>query len=144
MLLSYVSIFTVVVYQKKGNNESNQKIKMTVPVVTRVDHVYEESPRVKLEMIQSFYLPLSEPPKPSKGSGVYTEGAFDWYVYVRGFPGKATWEDYAGHADQLKRELARDGFEFAEEPIFYAVGYDGPQTQDGSRRNEVWVKAANL
>ena len=117
---------------------------MTVPVVTRVDQVHERYSLVKLEMTQSFYLPQSEPPKPSKDSEVYTESMFDWYVYVREFPGVATWKDYRSHANQLKQEVGRDGFEFVDAPIFYAVSYDGPQTSGENRKNEVWIKAKNI
>lgn len=126
----------------QGNNENEQKIKMTVPVTT----VYKKNPTTdKTNFTMSFYLPpsITNPPSPNDNT-VWTKRKGSFKVYVHSFGGFAmsqkTWEK---HVQMLQRMLDRDGYSgqyISHNDMYITAGYDDP-IKLFNRHNEVWLLA---
>ena len=112
-----------------GNNETNEKIKMTTPV-TQV--------KKKGNMTMQFYLPSKfnkdNAPNPSRPDVeiVNIEGG---YCAVIKYSGRITDKNFIKHKDILENELKKDDISILRPPI--RATYNGPFTLPMFRRNEV-------
>lgn len=125
----------------RGENDSKNKISMTVPVTMAVSNA--GSSDQDTEMVMSFYIPENfqdNPPAPS-GEGVFTESRDKMTVYVRRFSGRPKETEWVREFKQLCLDLEEAGIKDVDVSTFYAVGYDSP-IKLFNRRNEVWVKAS--
>jgi hypothetical protein len=115
-----------------GNNEKNQKIKMTVPVT-----VMKKSGNITMQ----FYLPSKfdknnvPDPKASDIEVINIEGGY--YAVIR-YSGRASENNFIKHKDILENELYRDGI-LIESPAIKAT-YNSPFTLPLMRRNEAMFK----
>lgn len=115
-----------------GNNQANQKIKMTTPV-TRV--------KKNGNMTMQFYLPseFNEKNIPDSYdenvSIVMIEGGY--YAAII-YSGRTTDKNFLKHTDILKKELVKDNISIESLPI--RATYDSPFTLPMNRRNELMFK----
>jgi hypothetical protein len=115
-----------------GNNEKNQKIKMTVPVT-----VMEKSGNMTMQ----FYLPSKfdennvPDPTASDVEVINIEGGY--YAVIR-YSGRASENNFIKHKDILENELYRDGI-LIKSPAIKAT-YNSPFTLPLMRRNEAMFK----
>jgi len=115
-----------------GNNEKNQKIKMTVPVT-----VMEKSGNMTMQ----FYLPSKfnknniPDPTSSDVEIINIEGGF--YAVIR-YSGRASENNFIKHRDILESELYKDGIVIKGPPI--KATYNSPFTLPLMRRNEAMFK----
>ena len=115
-----------------GNNEKNQKIKMTVPVT-----VMEKSGNMTMQ----FYLPskfnYNNIPNPtaSEVEVINIEGGY--YAVIR-YSGRASENNFIKHRDILESELYKDGIVIKSPPI--KATYNSPFTLPLMRRNEAMFK----
>ena len=112
-----------------GNNQMNEKIKMTTPV-TEIKR--------KGNMTMQFYLPLkynkNNVPIPSRPDVeiVNIEGG---YFAVIKYSGRSSDKNFTKHKDILENELKKDDISILGPPI--RATYNGPFTLPMLRRNEV-------
>jgi len=120
-----------------GQNAKSQKIPMTAPVLTKVIH--GAGPNCASTFVMHFMLTFDQwaEPIPPTDSSVYIVETPQMDVYVRGFGGFATEQDYVTNLNKLATELTTSGAS-VEDKFFFDAGYDGPYTFLG-RHNEVWL-----
>ena len=115
-----------------GNNEKNQKIKMTVPVT-----VIEKSGNMTMQ----FYLPSkfdkNNIPNPT-GSDVEIINIEGGYYAVIRYSGRASENNFIKHRDILESELYKDGIVIKGPPI--KATYNSPFTLPLMRRNEAMFR----
>ena len=117
-----------------GNNEKNQKIKMTVPVT-----VMEKSGNMTMQ----FYLPSKfnknniPDPTSSDVEIINIEGGY--YAVIR-YSGRASENNFIKHRDILESELYKDGIVIKGPPI--KATYNSPFTLPLMRRNEAMFKVS--
>ena len=115
-----------------GNNEKNQKIKMTVPVT-----VMEKSGNMTMQ----FYLPSkfnknnTPDPTASDVEIINIEGGY--YAVIR-YSGRASENNFIKHRDILESELYKDGIVIKGLPI--KATYNSPFTLPLMRRNEAMFR----
>jgi DNA gyrase inhibitor GyrI len=115
-----------------GNNEKNQKIKMTVPVT-----VMEKSGNMTMQ----FYLPSKfdknnvPDPTASDVEVINIEGGY--YAVIR-YSGRASENNFIKHKGILENELYRDGILIKSSAI--KATYNSPFTLPLMRRNEAMFK----
>ena len=115
-----------------GNNEKNQKIKMTVPVT-----VMEKSGNMTMQ----FYLPSKfnnnniPDPTSSDVEIINIEGGY--YAVIR-YSGRASENNFIKHRDILESELYKDGIVIKGPPI--KATYNSPFTLPLMRRNEAMFR----
>jgi len=111
-----------------GDNETNEEIKMTVPVTQM---------KKKGNMTMQFYLPSKfnkdNVPKPSRADVelVNIEGG---YYAVIGYSGRASDKNFIKHKKILENELKKDNISIVGPAI--KATYNGPFTLPMLRRNE--------
>ena len=112
-----------------GNNETNEKIKMTTPV-TQV--------KKKGNMTMQFYLPSKfnkdNVPNPSRPDVEIVNIEGGYYAAVK-YSGRITDKNFIKHKDILESELKKDDISILSPPI--RATYNGPFTLPMLRRNEV-------
>ncbi|MDB4119057.1 heme-binding protein [Candidatus Pelagibacter sp.] len=115
-----------------GNNEKNQKIKMTVPVT-----VMEKSGNMTMQ----FYLPSkfdkNNIPNPT-GSDVEVINVEGGYYAVISYSGRASENNFIKHKNILEDELFKDNISI-KSPAIKAT-YNSPFTLPLMRRNEAMFK----
>ena len=115
-----------------GNNEKNQKIKMTVPVT-----VMEKSGNMTMQ----FYLPSkfdkNNTPNPT-GSDVEVINIEGGYYAVISYSGRASENNFIKHKNILEDELFRDNISIKSQAI--KATYNSPFTLPLMRRNEAMFK----
>ena len=115
-----------------GNNQANQKIKMTTPV-TRV--------KKNGNMTMQFYIPAefdeSNVPDPNN-SEVKVLNIKGGYYAVIIYSGRASDNNYVKYKDILKNQLKKDKISIISKPI--RATYNSPFTLPMLRRNEVMFK----
>ena len=115
-----------------GNNEKNQKIKMTVPVT-----VMEKSGNMTMQ----FYLPSKfdknniPNPTASDVEVINIEGGY--YAVIR-YSGRASENNFIKHKSILENELSRDNILIKSSAI--KATYNSPFTLPLMRRNEAMFK----
>ena len=115
-----------------GNNNTNEKIKMTTPV-TRIEK--------NGNMSMQFYLPLkfnkknTPDPLDENINIVTVEGG---YYAVIIFSGRTTDKNFIKHTEILEKELVKDNIKIISLPI--RATYDSPFTLPMNRRNESMFK----
>ena len=115
-----------------GNNEKNQKIKMTVPVT-----VMEQSGNITMQ----FYLPSkfdknnAPDPTVSDVEVINIEGGY--YAVIK-YSGRASENNFIKHKDILETELYKDGILISSPSI--KATYNSPFTLPLMRRNEAMFK----
>ncbi|GFN85389.1 heme-binding protein 2 [Plakobranchus ocellatus] len=118
-----------------GDNAAGQKIKMTVPVLTKVEAV--GGGQFRYTML--FYLTDNTPPAPTEsGVEIITMPAKD--VYVRTFYKwffMADNNDYMNEADELRLSLDGNGASYAANS-YYQTGYTSPWWPL-RKHHEVWL-----
>ena len=112
-----------------GDNEKNEKIKMTIPV-TQMEN--------KGNMTMQFYLPSKynkdNVPYPSS-SDVKIVNIEGGYYAVTRYSGRITDKNFIKHKDILENELKENDISILSPPI--RATYNGPFTLPMLRRNEV-------
>ena len=112
-----------------GNNETNEKIKMTTPV-TQV--------KKKGNMTMQFYLPSKfnkdNAPNPSRPDVEIVNIEGGYYAAIK-YSGRITDKNFIKHKDILESELKKDDISILSPPI--RATYNGPFTLPMLRRNEV-------
>jgi len=124
----------------KGANQNNEKIDMTVPVITKITP--GRCPYCKSTYTMSFYLEwrLQETaPQPTE-RGVFLTHLPEKKFYVRSFGGRSTKEISLDHAIELGVSLGCTRRYITDN--WYTAGYDSPWTHL-NRHNEVWLEAKN-
>ena len=115
-----------------GNNEKNQKIKMTVPVT-----VMEKSGNMTMQ----FYLPSkfnkNNIPNPTSSDVEIINIEGGYYAVIR-YSGRASENNFIRHRDILESELYKDGIVIKSPPI--KATYNSPFTLPLMRRNEAMFK----
>jgi DNA gyrase inhibitor GyrI len=115
-----------------GNNEKNQKIKMTVPVT-----VMEKSGNMTMQ----FYLPSkfnkNNTPDPTSSDIEIINIEGGYYAVIR-YSGRASENNFIRHRDILESELYKDGIVIKGPPI--KATYNSPFTLPLMRRNEAMFK----
>eukprot|EP00878_Enallax_costatus_P025074 GHUV01026795.1.p2 GENE.GHUV01026795.1~~GHUV01026795.1.p2 ORF type:complete len:258 (-),score=42.49 GHUV01026795.1:1099-1758(-) len=122
-----------------GNNEPQQKIEMTAPVVVRV--IPSQGPFCEGNFTISFFVPFAfqaNPPKPSQEE-VFIQDFPGMDVYVRSFGGWATGSKYIDAAADATKALEAAGYAVNTDH-FFTAGYDSPFRLT-NRHNEVWLLA---
>ncbi|KAL6753919.1 SOUL heme-binding protein-domain-containing protein [Haematococcus lacustris] len=116
-----------------GGNASAQKMAMTAPVFTSSQGV------MQFVIGSSAHQALSTVPAPLAGAEVEAveEGGGCWAV--RTFGGLADTKSVQQQAQQLKKELERDGVAYQEAAGWKLARYNDPGTPGWLRRNEVMV-----
>ena len=111
-----------------GNNETNEKIKMTTPV-TQV--------KKKGNMTMQFYLPSKfnkdNAPNPSRPDVEIVNIEGGYYATIR-YSGRITDKNFIKHKDILESELKKDDISILSLPI--KASYNSPFTLPMLRRNE--------
>ena len=111
-----------------GNNEKNEKIKMTTPV-TQIEK--------KGSMTMQFYLPSrfnkENTPIPSNLDIKILKIKEGYYAVIR-YSGRASDKNFTKHKSILENELKKDDISILSSPI--KATYDGPFTLPLRRRNE--------
>ena len=115
-----------------GNNEKNQKIKMTVPVT-----VMEKSGNMTMQ----FYLPSefnqNNTPDPTSSDVEIINIEGGYYAVIR-YSGRASENNFIKHRDILESELYKDGIVIKGPPI--KATYNSPFTLPLMRRNEAMFR----
>ena len=112
-----------------GNNEDNEKIKMTTPV-TQMEK--------KGNMTMQFYLPSKfnkeNTPAPSNSDIKILKIKEGYYAVIK-YSGRASDKNFTKHKSILENELKKDDMSILSPPI--KATYNGPFTLPMNRRNEV-------
>jgi len=112
-----------------GNNQMNEKIKMTTPV-TEVEK--------KGNMTMQFYLPSKfdkdNVPDPSRSDVEIVNIEGGYFAVIR-YSGRSSDKNFIKHKDILENELKKDDISILGPPI--RATYNGPFTLPMLRRNEV-------
>lgn len=116
-----------------GQNDQNQKIPMTAPVVSYYDATNKQK-------TQCFFIPLSFQANTPKPTGtVFLEDHSELTIAVITFKGKATYTDYMLHKAKLIQTLGAELIHFDAFSTLTA-GYDAPNTPVEGRTNEVFLR----
>ena len=111
-----------------GDNETNEEIKMTIPV-TQVEK--------KGNMTMQFYLPSKfnkdNVPNPSRSDVEIINIAGGYYAAIR-YSGRASDKNFIKHKEVLENELKKDNISIAGPSI--KATYNSPFTLPMLRRNE--------
>lgn len=126
-----------------GDNEEQEKLRMTAPVLYRFDLDHKASSRhqvrFKDEFSESFFVPFKfqdKPPEPSNPD-VHLVDTKRTDVFVRAFDGYATGDRMGRVAAAFLRDLYDDGHRFDCRTVY--VGQYSPPFQPLFRYNEIWV-----
>lgn len=120
-----------------GKNESPEKIKMTIPVVTTTPPETTEGPSVySYYFVMPSEYTLDSLPEPDDPR-IEIREVPERFVAVRRYSGRSNEKNYRKNREMLLQALRRDAVALAGEPVF-AV-YNGPFTPWFMRRNEVMV-----
>ena len=115
-----------------GNNETNEKIKMTTPV-TQMEK--------KGNMTMQFYLPSKfnkdNVPNPSRPDVEIVNIEGGYYAVIR-YSGRASDKNFIKHKEILENELKKDNISIASPAI--KASYNSPFTLPMLRRNEAMFK----
>jgi len=115
-----------------GNNETNEKIKMTTPV-TQMEK--------KGNMTMQFYLPSKfnkdNVPNPSRPDVEIVNIEGGYYAVIR-YSGRASDKNFIKHKEILESELKKDNISIASPAI--KASYNSPFTLPMLRRNEAMFK----
>ncbi|XP_027724200.1 heme-binding protein 2-like isoform X1 [Vombatus ursinus] len=123
--------FRKLLHYIQGENETETKIEMTVPVTCRVQPG-------TTEYKVSFFVPTkhqNSPPEPTDPD-VFLEQRKGAAVFVRSFGGFASVEKFSKEAKALADTLQKEGQSFHSD-FYYTAGYNSPFTLF-NRHNEVW------
>jgi len=123
----------------EGENNHNQKIPMTAPVVTRTQD--EKNWLVSFFTPQSIYPSIAEAPVPTNANVNLEAMPLSTFAVVE-FGGEADEFDYKVAQGLLKDALIQDGITLAPRTDAWAeawCGYDAPNDVF-NRHNEAWVK----
>ena len=118
-----------------GQNDKNQKIAMTAPVLNEIKQLDGQ----ECLFTMRFYIPKAnqqDTPVPT-GNAVLTDMP-ELTVAANSFGGFATMNDYMQHNDLLKQLIGADLDKFDTQTIFTA-GYNSP-FELFDRTNEVWIR----
>ena len=111
-----------------GNNDKNEEIKMTTPVIQM---------EKKGNMTMQFYLPSKfnkeNTPVPSNSDIKILNIKKGYYAVIR-YSGRASDKNFTKHKSILENELKKDDISILSAPI--KATYDGPFTLPMNRRNE--------
>ena len=111
-----------------GNNETNEEIKMTIPVTQMVK---------KGNMTMQFYLPSKfnkdNVPSPSSSDVEIVNIEEGYYAVIR-YSGRASNKNFIKHKEILENELKKDNISIVGPAI--KATYNGPFTLPILRRNE--------
>ncbi|RUS87464.1 hypothetical protein EGW08_004780 [Elysia chlorotica] len=122
----------------QGENSAGKKIKMTVPVATKVQSLGGGQYRYTM----MFYIPEANPPTPNDDQlDIITLPARD--VYVRTFHKwffMATNSEYVDNADELRTSLDSNSATY-DMGSYYQVGYTSPMWPL-RKHHEVWLDSA--
>ena len=123
-----------------GENEKQEKVKMTVPVLTEIILQYGFDGKAKRQMTKRmcFYLGgkhQTNPPTPTDPSVKIYKPDREMTVYVQTFGGYATQGINLKQAKKFAKRLNRGG-EKVDRDHFYRASYDDPM-KSTNRRNEV-------
>ncbi|TGZ44672.1 hypothetical protein CRM22_011190 [Opisthorchis felineus] len=123
----------------RGNNDKNQKIAMTKPVLIE-SKPDPESARNRIFKM-GFYMSATDCPSPPepKANDVFIEQRQAMKVYCRVYAGFSNDRKLNEEARQLGSSLDRLGKHYQTDAYFFA-GYD-PPFRLFNRRNEVWFLA---
>ena len=115
-----------------GDNETNEKIKMTIPV-TQMEK--------KGNMTMQFYLPSKfnkdNVPNPSRSDVEIVNIEGGYYAVIR-YSGRASDKNFIKHKEILENELKKDNISIASPAI--KASYNSPFTLPMLRRNEAMFK----
>ena len=115
-----------------GDNETNEKIKMTIPV-TQMEK--------KGNMTMQFYLPSKfnkdNIPNPSRSDVEIVNIEGGYYAVIR-YSGRASDKNFIKHKEILENELKKDNISIASPAI--KASYNSPFTLPMLRRNEAMFK----
>ena len=115
-----------------GNNEENQKIKMTVPVTQEIK---------KGNMTMQFYLPLkfnkNNAPKPSNSDIKILTIEGGYYAVIR-YSGRSSDKNFLRNKDILEKLLKQDNITILSPPV--RASYNSPFTLPMLKRNEVMYR----
>ena len=115
-----------------GNNEENQKIKMTVPVTQEIK---------KGNMTMQFYLPLKfnkdNAPKPSNSDIEILTIEGGYYAVIK-YSGRSSDKNFLKNKDILEKQLIQDNIKIISPPI--KASYNSPFTLPMLKRNEVMYR----
>merc|ERR1711976_954931 len=119
-----------------GQNENNEKIAMTSPVLNKITP--GSGPNCESVFKQSFFVPYSrqeDAPEPS-ADNVYLDKIAPMKVYVKSFGGYATNDDRLRNLYMLAESIGNPA-KFRTD-YYMTAGYDNP-LQPFNRHNEVWL-----
>ena len=115
-----------------GDNETNEEIKMTIPV-TQMEK--------KGNMTMQFYLPSKfnkdNIPNPSRSDVEIVNVEGGYYAVIR-YSGRASDKNFIKHKEILENELKKDNISIASPAI--KASYNSPFTLPMLRRNEAMFK----
>ena len=115
-----------------GDNETNEEIKMTIPVTQMVK---------KGNMTMQFYLPSKfnkdNVPSPSRSDVAIVNIEGGYYAVIK-YSGRASNKNFIKHKEILENELKKDNI-LIKSPAIKA-SYNGPFTLPMLRRNEAMFK----
>ena len=115
-----------------GDNETNEKIKMTIPV-TQMEK--------KGNMTMQFYLPSKfnkdNVPNPSRPDVEIVNIEGGYYAVIR-YSGRASDKNFIKHKEILENELKKDNISIVGSAI--KATYNGPFTLPMLRRNEAMLE----
>ena len=115
-----------------GNNEENQKIKMTVPVTQEIKNG---------NMTMQFYLPLKfnkdNTPKPSNSDIKILTIEGGYYAVIK-YSGISSDKNFLKNKEILEKKLKQDNITVISPPI--RASYNSPFTLPMLKRNEVMYK----
>ena len=115
-----------------GNNEKNQKIKMTVPVTQEIKNG---------NMTMQFYLPLKfnkdNAPKPSNSDIKILNIEGGYYAVIK-YSGRSSDKNFLKNKNILEKQLKQDNITIISLPI--RASYNSPFTLPMLKRNEVMYK----
>tara|TARA_B110000438_G_scaffold58603_1_gene58657 strand:- start:33 stop:533 length:501 start_codon:yes stop_codon:yes gene_type:complete len=115
-----------------GDNETNEEIKMTIPV-TQMEK--------KGNMIMQFYLPSKfnkdNIPNPSRSDVEIVNVEGGYYAVIR-YSGRASDKNFIKHKEILENELKKDNISIKSPAI--KASYNSPFTLPMLRRNEAMFK----
>ena len=115
-----------------GDNETNEEIKMTIPVTQMVK---------KGNMTMQFYLPSKfnkdNIPNPSRSDVEIVNVEGGYYAVIR-YSGRASDKNFIKHKEILENELKKDNISIKSPAI--KASYNSPFTLPMLRRNEAMFK----
>ena len=136
--------FSILFRYIAGNNEPNERISMTAPVIsqrTRGERIEMTAPVISDEASFSFVLPptfnMSNAPRP-KDSRIRILGVPSRYVATIRFSGRAYMRDVVTMENELRKELKDNNIRKKGAP--FLMRYNSPFTPGFMRHNEVGIE----